>query len=155
MDLDGAKEYGINFNQFKSSKFNNVINANDITSINFSFITNRGLMSNMNISLKNVKFTSNTNIVSNSLAVFRVFPNPLETNNFNINFNSDATTPLQLKVIEVATGRVVKQQIITPNKGINQQQVVLDAKCINGTYVVTLEGDDVKYNPSRIVLRKL
>jgi hypothetical protein len=46
--------------------------------------------------------------------------------------------------------------MVTAKKGINKVPVSLDKNqnLINGVYVVTLEGDSIKYNPAKLVISK-
>ncbi|MFY7964836.1 MAG: hypothetical protein ACOVO1_08050, partial [Chitinophagaceae bacterium] len=58
-----------------------------------------------------------------------------------------------LKVIEVSTGRVVKTQFIDATKGANQAAVELsNTTSINGLFIVTLEGDNTKYNAVKLMV---
>jgi hypothetical protein len=154
MDLDGAKEYGINFNQFKSSKFNNVINANDIVAVNFSFSNSRGVSTTMNINLSKARFTSTTIATDVTANAINVYPNP-STGKFNVGFTSETAQPLVLKVVETATGKIVKTQFINAAKGANQVAVTMDNSIsASGSYIVTLEGDNIKYNAAKLIVNR-
>ncbi|MCX6210003.1 MAG: PKD domain-containing protein, partial [Bacteroidetes bacterium] len=154
LDLDGAKEYGINLNQFKSSKFNDVINANDIVAVNFSFSNSRGVSTTMNINLSKARFTSTTIATDVTANAINVYPNP-STGKFNVGFTSETAQPLVLKVVETATGKIVKTQFINATKGANQTAVQLDnITSTNGLYIVTLEGDNTKYNAAKLMVNK-
>ncbi len=152
MNLDGNKEYGINLNQFKSAKFNNSINANDIVAVNFSFATGRGATTTMNISLSKARFAVTsvaTDITANAM---NVYPNP-STGKFTVSFTSEVLQPMVLKVIETSTGKTVKTQFVNAAKGANQTAVQLDnIISTNGLYIVTLEGDNTKYNAAKLMV---
>jgi hypothetical protein len=93
--------------------------------------------------------------IDNSLTTLGVYPNPTIGNRFNVNFSSNTAQPLVLKVIEISTGRIVKTQFINAAKGANQVAVALDyAASTSGLYAVTLEGDGVKYNASKLMMNR-
>ena len=154
MPLDGAKEYGINLSQFTSKATATAINANDITAVNFSFNNNRGVPTTMTINLSKARFTSAAvSATDNSLTAVGVYPNPT-TGSFAAKFASDVNQSLVLKVIEVATGRIVKTQFINAVKGNNKTAVELGTTLSNGNYIVTLEGDNIKYNATKVMVSK-
>jgi hypothetical protein len=152
--LDGNKEYGINLNQFKSAKNNEAINANDIVAVNFSFATGRGATTTMNIGLSKARFAATsvaTDITANAM---NVYPNP-STGKFTVSFTSEVLQPMVLKVIETSTGKIVKTQFVNATKGANQTVVQLDnITSTNGLYIVTLEGDNTKYNAAKLIVNK-
>ncbi len=156
-NIADSKDFAIALNSFKSSKFNTAINANDITAINFSFITSRNAATNMTVNLSKVRFS--TAIVatpaSETLNVMSIYPNPT-MGRFTTTFKSDAVQPLVLKVIDVVTGRVVKTQFINATKSENKINVAIDNSqaITNGLYIVTLEGDDIKYIPVKLIIAK-
>jgi hypothetical protein len=154
VDLDGNKEYGINFNQFKSATHSQAINANDIVAVNFSFMNSRGVSSTMNINLSKARFTTATIATDVTANAINVYPNPT-TGKFNVGFTSELAQPLVLKVVETATGKTVKTQFINAAKGANQTAVVLDnITSTNGLYIVTLEGDNTKYNAAKLMVNR-
>jgi predicted regulator of Ras-like GTPase activity (Roadblock/LC7/MglB family) len=50
----------------------------------------------------------------------------------------------------------VSQQMVNAKKGINKVVVALDKNInlINGVYVVTLDGDSIRYTPAKLVISK-
>lgn len=152
LSLAGNEEYAINLNQFKSSKFAEAINADDITAVSFSFNNSRGVATTMTVDLRKVRFSAASAIANTSLSTISIYPNPAIAR-FVTTFNSDKNQSLVLKVVEVATGRVVKTQFINATKGLNKQTVELN-NSVSGNYIVTLEGDDVKYNATKVVVNK-
>ncbi|MFY7884639.1 MAG: T9SS type A sorting domain-containing protein, partial [Dolichospermum sp.] len=148
------KEYGINLSQFKSSKFNDVINANDIVAVNFSFSNSRGVSTTMNINLSKARFTNSVIASAIEVLTLGVYPNP-SNGRFTTKFTSEVAMPLVLKVIETSTGRIVKTQFINAAKGINQVEVTMDNSIsASGSYIVTLEGDNIKYNATKLLVNK-
>ena len=151
-------EYALDFNDFKSSQFNSSINANDITVINFSFINNLGGTISMNVNLNNVRFSvvkTNTTIipvVETPVNLIAVYPNP-STGKFIIGFDAQTAMPLVMKIVNISTGKQVKTQFINTTKGANQVAVSIDnTATLNGVYMITLEGDNVKYKTISLML---
>ncbi len=152
--LDGDKEYAINLNQFKSSKTNASISADDVTAVSFSFNSSRSVATTMTVSLSKARFsTAVATVFDNSLTAINIYPNPATTR-FTASFNSNTNQNLVLKVVELATGRVVKTQFVNATKGLNKQNIELSNSTTTGNYIVTLEGDDMKYNVTKITVGK-
>jgi hypothetical protein len=152
--LDGDKEYGINLNQFTSKSNASAINANDIVAVNFSFINSRGVASSMNINLSKARFSSSSIAADVSVNTMGIYPNP-STGKFTTNFTSEIAQPLVLKVIEASTGKTIKTQFINAVKGANQTAVELsNTTSTNGLFIVTLEGDNVKFNAAKLIVNK-
>jgi hypothetical protein len=141
--VNDSKDFAIALNSFKSSKFNTAINANDITAVNFSFITARNTATNMTVNLSKVRFstaTANT-ASSETLNVVSVYPNPT-MGRFTTTFTSNSAQPLVLKVTDVATSRVVKTQFIGATKEENIHQLNVENVVVNGMYIITISGDN-------------
>ncbi len=153
--LDGDKEYAINLNQFKSTKGNTAFDASDITAVSFSFNNSRGVATTMTADLSKVRFSKAVaaTVTDNNLSAISIYPNPATTR-FTANFNSDKAQSLVLKVTELATGRVIKTQFVNATKGLNKQSIELSNSTASGNYIVTLEGDDVKYNATKVMVGK-
>ena len=147
-------EYAINLNNLKAAGLTGV-NLNDVAAINFALINKGGGIANVNASLSNLRFTNvtiNANVIELDQTI-AIKPNP--TNGlFTATFNANADMPLQLSITEVSTGRKVSQQIVSAKKGVNKATVSLDKNLINGVYVVTLDGDSIKYTPAKLVISK-
>ena len=152
INLEGNQEYAISLAKFKSTKYNTAVNANEITAVNFSFNNSRAVPTTMTASISKARFSKIDAVnVSLTATTLGIYPNPT-TGKFTVAFTSDATQPLVLKVTEAATGRVVKTQFINATKGTNQ--VAIDNSLASGLYIVTLEGDDVKYNAAKLMVGK-
>lgn len=155
MPLDGNKEYAVGLSQFKSSKFSNAINMNDVLAVNFSFSNTRGSNSNLNASLSKARFTTedvtyNQQLISKGVSVY---PNP-SNGLFTANFMSDADQSLVLKVVSLATGQIIKTQFVQAKKGANQFAINLDRSVANGMYSLVIEGDNGRYQSQKIMLNK-
>ena len=155
-NIGDSKDFAIALNSFKSSKFNTAINASDITAVNFSFITPRNTTTNMSVNFSKVRFSTTTvnAPASETLNVMGIYPNPT-MGRFTTTFTSDVAQALVLKVTDIATGKVVKTQFINATKGANKQTIELNNNLTNGNYVVTLEGDEIKYTPAKLIFSKL
>lgn len=70
------------------------------------------------------------------------------------NLASEANQSLVLKATSVATGEIIKTQFINATKGSNQVAVTLDNYTDKGIYIITLEGDGIKYNPAKLMVNK-
>ena len=84
-----------------------------------------------------------------------MYPNPT-IGKFTTTFTSDVAQALVLKVTDIATGKVVKTQFINASKGENKINVTIEnSQAINsGLYIVTLEGDDIKYIPVKLAVNR-
>jgi hypothetical protein len=151
--LDGDREYAINLSSFASKKYTTSVNHNELTQVVFSFNSSRGTATQLTAGISNARFTTASAVVNeNSLSV-GLYPNPT-TGKVTLNYTASSTQQLQLKVIEVATGRVVYAKLLTPVKGNNTQPLMLQSNVANGVYIVTLDGDAVKYNATKLVISK-
>ena len=152
MSLNGNQEYAISLANFKSTKYNTLVNSNSLNAVSFSFNNNRGVPVAMNVNLSKARF-SKLDVINNSLSAttLGVYPNPT-TGKFTVAFTSDAAQPLVLKVVEAATGKTVKTMFINATKGTNS--IAVENRLANGLYIVTLDGDDVKYNPAKLMVGK-
>ncbi len=154
MDLGGDKEYGINLNQFKSSKYAQELYANDIVAVNFSFLTSRNTPTTMNINLSKARFTNTEIATTIEVKAISVYPNP-SNGKFSVNFSNEVATPLVLKVVEVSTGRIVKTQFINAVKGKNQVTIAIDNTTLTSSlYTVTLEGDGAKFKDGKLMITR-
>jgi hypothetical protein len=154
VNLNGSEEYAIGLNNFKSSKYTQSVKSNSITGVSFAFNNSRGVQSNMSASLSQARFSTLNVLATESNITLGIYPNPTLGSTFTAKFNSETSQNLVLKVTEVATGRVVKTMFVQATKGTNQQVVNLNNNTANGNYIVTLDGDAVKYNAAKLVLGK-
>ena len=152
MNLEGNQEYAISLAKFKSNKYNTLVNANEITAVNFSFNNSRAVPTSMTASLSKTRF-SKLDVISTSLAAtsLGIYPNPT-MGKFTVAFTSEMLQPLVLKVTEAATGKIVTTQFINATKGANT--IVVDNSLADGLYIVTLDGDDVKYNAAKLMVNR-
>ena len=155
VNLDGNKEYEVALAQFKSKQYQTPVSSNEITAVGFAFNTSRaGINTNIYASIGKARFSkleiANTTLIAAALGIY---PNP-STGSFAATFTSEVNQSLVLKVVEAATGRIVKTQFITATKGNNKILVELNNNLTNGSYIVTLEGDGATYNASKLMVNK-
>jgi SdrD B-like domain/Secretion system C-terminal sorting domain len=155
LNLDSKNKYAIGLEQFTSTKFANTINANDIVSINFSILNTTGGVATINANVSNMRFTKEDVVYNNSLLskALGIYPNP-NTGKFNVSFMSEMYQTLVLKVVDANTGVVVANKFVEAIKGKNEVKVTTDNTRYNGLYIVTLEGDNSSYEPSKILISK-
>ena len=157
MSVDGLdKEYKVSLSQFKSTKYNSNITASDITAVNFSFINPTGSATVLSANLSKVRFINNTIPTEVVVEQIGIYPNP-SNGRFVTKFKSNSSQALLLKVYEAATGRLVKQQIVVAYTGDNQVNINLiesQTTITDGLYIVTLEGDEQRYQPAKLIITK-
>lgn len=156
LPIDGEnKEYTVNFNQLKSAKYNTPINADDITAVSFSFINSSGVATPISVDMSKVRFTNADNLGEIKVYPIVIFPNP-SSGKFLTRFTSEVSTTAQLKVFEASTGKLIKTQLINTVKGENQVTVNLieEQYLTSGVYIIAIEGDELRYKPTKLVLTK-
>jgi uncharacterized protein YjdB len=157
MSVDGLdKEYKISLSQFKSSKYNTSIKADDIVAVNFSYINPTGTATVMSVNMSKVRFVNNTIPTEVVTEQINLYPNP-SSGRFVTKFKSNSSQALVLKVYEASTGKLIKQQIVVAYTGDNQVNINLtesQTTITDGIYIVTLEGDEQRYQPAKLIITK-
>jgi hypothetical protein len=155
--LNGDKEYAIALKEFISKKYTSSVTNNEIIGINFAFNNGKkGTTTNLDASINNARFSKVVPIkTSTEQITIAIYPNPTH-GKFIANFNSDNNQNLVLKVIELATGRVAYTQPYIATKGNNVIKVNINDQTSvnNGLYIITLDGDAIKYNPIKLVVNR-
>jgi hypothetical protein len=153
--LDGNKEYGIALNDFVSSKYGKNAKANQITGISFAFNNSRGSNTSMNASLSKARLTKDMVANTGTPLMVKVYPNPVQNGFFTTSFNSEVEQSIVIRVVEVATGKVVKTQFVQAKKGSNQVNIQLLLPAISmGNYAVELIADNGKYQTQKLLMNK-
>ena len=149
-----ATNYIISLNKFISKASNLPINLNDITAINFTWENTRGINANIGGTIANVKFATQEAIIAQIINdnEIGIYPNP-SNGKFKVAFNSDAAKPLVIKLVDIYTGRTIYNQFVTAKKGMNNYEVILKDFFTSNLYVLSIEGDDVKYIPRKVVIQ--
>jgi hypothetical protein len=81
-----------------------------------------------------------------------IYPNPSKNGIFNASFRSDTNGPLTIRIINAATGKVIYSKVIQAIKGDNVVPVQLSSKPGAGMYMISIEGNGIKYTTNRIML---
>ena len=151
---DGTNDYTIKYSDLASAGLGS-IDASDVTAITISLIVNNGVSTKLSATLSNAKLiTSNVvvppvvPVVDNTLSIR---PNPILNGTFKCVFNDLSAETLQLKVVEIATGKVIYTQPFNSVAGSNTINVQLPGSLLNtGIYTVSLEGGSIKYELQNI-----
>jgi hypothetical protein len=151
-----ATEYMISLADFKSTTSNTPFNPNDISSLVISMgPASPGRSTDVNVSFGAVSFTKEDLGYLRSLQARDVtsYPNP-SNGRFNVTFKAEKDYNLTLKVTEAASGKVVASRAVNAVKGENLVQMNVDGNGTQKMYIINLEGTNVKYKPSKVVIGK-
>jgi hypothetical protein len=155
--LEGDKEYSIAYNQFKAQGSSTSLDASDIIAVNFAYNVGRqGVSTALTIDISEARFSDNTTTAAPANGIdIVVSPNP-NKGIFMAQYQSIANQNLVLKVVEAASGRVIKTQFIRAVQGQNQTRIEINnnLSLASANYIVTLEGDGVKYKPAKMMIGK-
>ena len=80
------------------------------------------------------------------------YPNPVTGGTFTCNFTSDQVYQLNLRVVELSTGRTILTQPVTSVVGSNNVQVNLGNNLNTNMYIVELGNDQVQFKNTKIVV---
>jgi uncharacterized repeat protein (TIGR01451 family) len=151
-----TKDYNVALSSLASAATKDKINANDVTMVLFALESSTGQAAAINNTLSNVSFIKQDVAYLASLTAkdVTVFPNPINGTTFTCSFMSDKIVALNMRVIDIATGRTAITKAVNAIAGENKVSIDLGTKNPASVYVVTLEGDDVKYNNAKIVISK-
>ncbi len=147
-------EYLIALSEFTSKAFpQQAIDATDITSIVFNIENTNGSTINVVNTLSNIGFLKEEKayLVGLQSRDIQLFPNPAKTH-FNCSFMSDANTNVQIKVVELVTGKTIFSKNVTTQKGQNTIPVQLTTLGNSRLYVVSVEGQSVIYKRKNITI---
>lgn len=147
------KEYAINLTDFTSSKFNEKINPNDITTVVFSFEVANNATTKVVGNISTVTFTKQNAEYYNNIASDQIvlYPNP-SNGTFNAGFNADTNAPANIRIIDAATGRTVFTKNINAIKGVNTVPIQITEPGTH-VYLLSIEGTK-KYTTTKIVVNK-
>ncbi|MDE3142706.1 MAG: hypothetical protein KGL19_01040, partial [Bacteroidota bacterium] len=150
---NGTKDYSLSLSSFKSASIKDNINANDVTTVVFSIEVGNGRSNTLNTTLSNISFSKQDVAYLQSLSAkeVQVYPNPVIGNNFTCSFMSDKQTTLNLRVIDVESGRVVTTQQVNAVTGQNTVQVNVNKVTGSNVYMVALDNNEVKYKTVKII----
>lgn len=152
---DNAKDVVLNLNDFVSTSTKDKINLNDITTIIFSLMNPSGKMVNATANISNVAFSKTDFAYLNSLksTELNAYPNP-SNGRFTASFKSPKTVNLTLTLRDAVTGIPVFTKLVNAQVGDNAVPVSVERRTGLNTYILTLEGSDVKYQAKKVFMDK-
>lgn len=152
---ENAKDVVLNLNDFVSTSTKDKINLNDITTIIFSLMNPSGKMVNVTANISNVAFSKTDFAYLNSLksTELNAYPNP-SNGRFTASFKSPKADNLTLTLRDAATGIPVFTKLVNAQVGDNAVPVSVERRTGLNTYILTLEGSDVKYQAKKVFMDK-
>jgi len=150
----GTQDYLINFTDLVSAGMS-TIDASDVTAITISFIVNSS-NTVLNATISNAKLIKTNTVITPAVDTkMSIYPNPVINNTFSCSYNALKAETLTLKVIETGTGRVLYTQTVNSVVGNNTAIISIGKDKILSTnnYIVTLQGDNTKYDAQKIVIK--
>ncbi|TXT32506.1 MAG: hypothetical protein FD136_1313 [Chitinophagaceae bacterium] len=150
------KDYAISLTDFKSTASNLPIDVSDINSIVFTMgAAAPGKSTAVQLALSNVSFSKEDLVYIRSLQVRDVslYPNP-SNGVFNVRFKADKDYSLTLNIIDAATGNVVMTKMVNATRGENSVPVELRNNSGQRMYIISLNGSNVNYKSTKIVIGK-
>jgi len=82
----------------------------------------------------------------------QLFPNPSK-GRFLANFKSEQSAALTLKMIDANSGAIVLQKSINAVAGNNSVPVELNQRSGTTAYILTIEGDAIRYLPKKMFIQ--
>jgi hypothetical protein len=149
------KNYTVSLNDFTSAGNNLPIDANDITTIVFSFESVGGVQTTIDATIASVVFSKKSkeflaNLLEQQL---HVYPNPITSNGTTYAaFRSTENITVTVKLIETATGKIVQTQQANAIKGDNMIPIKLDRFHTSTLVSVVVEGPGIKLKPATIII---
>jgi hypothetical protein len=151
----GQQEYYIPFSQFKSAGSTKVLDPTDVTTLVLTIEVGTGRNSPIASTFSNISFTKEKpaiNTADQEEKTIQVFPNPVTDNVFTASFVSPVAGEFTMKIND-GTGRSIYSKQVNVVKGPNAVPVRLNNGVI-GTHFLTLEGNNVKFAPTTVVIVK-
>ena len=151
-----AQEYLISLSDFKSGTSTTTLDPKDISSMVISMgASSAGKNTNVDVALSNVAFTKDDINYIRSLSAKDVtaYPNPSK-GAFNVKFKADNNYALTLKLTDASTGNVLLSKAVNAVKGENSVPVDANIGKAQKVYIISLEGSNFKYKPTKLVMGK-
>ncbi len=151
-----TKDYAISLSDFKSTGSNLPIDVSDISTIVFSMgAATPGKSTSVELSLSSVSFSKEDLVYLRSLQLREVslYPNP-SNGIFNVRFKADKDYGLTLNIIDAATGRIALTKMVNAVRGENSVPVELKNNSGQKMYIISLNGSNVQYKSTKMVIGK-
>jgi len=148
------KDYTINLSDFTGEDPLEKINANDITTVVFAFENTTGVSTTIDGAIADIFFSKKPKEYLENLKQqkIHIFPNPATGGKFSATFRSDVDASVTLRLIDAATGKTIYSKVVQAIKGDNVVPVQLNSKPAAGVYMISVEGNGVKYGTNRIIM---
>ncbi len=152
---NNAKDYKINLNDFVSKASKEKINPNDITTVVFALEVHSGKLTNISADFSKVAFSKTDFAYLNSLnsKEISIYPNP-SRGKLNASFKSPESTKLTLFLTEASTGKTVFSKPVNAVVGMNIVPIEFTQNTGLNTYILSLEGNGIKYQPQKVLIEK-
>jgi len=150
-----SQDYKISLDDFKSTANSAKLKATDVTTVIFGYSVNTGTMTTVNTSISKASFTKTDFAYLESLnsTEVAVYPNPSK-GGFNATFKSPRVNTLMMNVTDASTGKLVFSKNVEAQMGANSVPVNIDQKSGLGTYILSLEGNGIRYSPKKVLIER-
>jgi hypothetical protein len=149
------QSYKLSINDFKSAGTNAPINANDITTIVFSFETSDGKQTTIDAALTTVSFSKRSAAFLDKIEQqeIHVYPNPATTGGtIYVSFRSSENTNITLKITEAGSGKSLFSKQANATKGDNTIPLQLGKFNTSNILLLSVEGIGLTLKPMKIII---
>lgn len=153
---EAGKEYSIRLDDFKSSANQSMFYANDLTTAVFAFEVGTGKSTNISVDLSKVVFSKDQAVVAAATIETKdvqLYPNPSK-GRFNASFKTDKAMSVTIKMFDAATGRPMYSKQVQTVKGDNTVPVEINQTINTNAYILSVEGEGVKYLPKKMLVQQ-
>jgi len=153
---ESMQNYAIDLKSFTSAISNKSLLANDITTVVFSIEIPSGNATDIDAAFSNVVFSKQNFEYINPIAEqeVRVFPNPVTNGLFTCAFKSNVPANVTIKVMDIASGKLVYKTVFNASKGINTVPLNIQNKTVNGLYALSIESRNVTYKTVPLFIKQ-
>lgn len=147
-------EYNISLADFKSKDPDQVIKADDITTIVFSFENSTNTRTTIDAVLADIAFSKKSVefITTQRAGEMQLYPNPASNGKFYASFRSEVNTTATLKVINAATGKILLSNNISVSKGDNVVPVQINSTNAPAMLMIKIDGKGINFAVKKIVV---
>lgn len=145
--------YYVPFDVFRSSGSQDVLKANDLTMLTFTFLPVEANTNDLNLSIKDVKFTKTAPRGYDSGLVimddaFIVYPNPSHGMLNTILYSKENTTA-QMELFDIS-GRMVQSEKVSLSKGRNE--LSQNFNVTSGVYFLKISNAHTHFGTSKVII---
>lgn len=149
------KDYTISLLDFTTTANTQTLNANDITTIVFSFEAAGGVQTTLDASISNVGFSKKSKAFLAYLSEqkLHVYPNPIASNRtVYAAFRSSENGIVTVKLIETTSGKIIQTQQVNAIRGDNIIPINIGKLTATTIVSVIVEGSGLKLKPAKIII---